>query len=345
MKIAIIGGGLAGTACAYVFRRTGLEPVLYEEAATLAPAASGNAVGLYNPRFTAEKGPEQEFYSGAFFAALKVFETLEGIDWNPCGALHLVNDEKKAKRFPQTAQNWGWGADEMRMVHAKEASEIAGVKIEHDALYLARPGTVSPRKLCAAYAEGVEVHLDHPVSDLSEIQADAIVLAGGMGLLKFPAAAGLPLRAVRGQVTYIDPVEETRRLRCTLGYGGYVAPVVEGVHCVGSTFQRWLDHSEILGQDDLDNLLRLHEHVPAFRGLHTIAGQRAAVRTTAPDHFPIVGTLDEGRRIYVSTAHGSHGILSSLRAAEFLAEEFTGVAEPTFSEGLIAALSPQRFRA
>ena len=107
MKIAIIGGGLAGTACAYVFRRAGLEPVLYEEAAALASAASGNEVGLYNPRFTAEKGPEQEFYAGAFFEALKVFGELDGIDWNPYGALHLVNDEKKGKRFPQTARTWG----------------------------------------------------------------------------------------------------------------------------------------------------------------------------------------------------------------------------------------------
>ncbi|MBK6895565.1 MAG: FAD-dependent 5-carboxymethylaminomethyl-2-thiouridine(34) oxidoreductase MnmC [Alphaproteobacteria bacterium] len=343
MKIAIIGGGLAGTACAYVFRRAGLEPVLYEEAATLAPAASGNAVGLYNPRFTAEKGPEQEFYSGAFFAALKVFETLEGIEWNPCGALHLVNDEKKGKRFPQTARNWGWGPGQMRMVPAAEASEIAGIPITYEALYLAKSGTVSPRKLCAAYAEGVDVHLDHPIENFSDLGADAVVLAGGMGLLKFPEASHLPLQAVRGQVTSIDHSEETRKLRCTVGYGGYVTPVINRVHCVGSTFQRWLDHSEIIGQDDLDNIMKLHEHLCAFRGLHTIEGQRAAVRTTSPDHFPIVGTLDERRKIYVSTAHGSHGILSSLRAAEFLAGALTGRGEVEFSEGLRAALSPGRF--
>ncbi|MCB1681385.1 MAG: FAD-dependent 5-carboxymethylaminomethyl-2-thiouridine(34) oxidoreductase MnmC [Rhodospirillales bacterium] len=344
MKIAIVGGGLAGTACAYIFRQHGMTPVIYEARDELGPGASGNEVGLYNPRFTAETGPEQEFYAGAFFEALKVFEVLEGIAWNPCGALHLVNDEKKAKRFPQTAQSWGWGPERMRMVHAREASEIAGVRIDYDALYLPQSGTVSPRALCGRYAEGVEVHLNHPVSDLADISADAIVLAGGMGLSKFPEAAHLPLRAVRGQVTSIQASAESARLRCTLGYGGYIAPAIEGVHCLGSTFQRWLDHSEIIGQDDLDNILRLYEYVPALQGEYAVSGQRAAVRTTSPDHFPIVGALDEARKIYISTAHGSHGILSSLRAAQYLAALLSGRGEAAFSEGLKERLSPGRFR-
>lgn len=344
MRVAILGGGLAGTACAYMFKRHGLEPVLYEAAESLALAASGNSVGLYNPRFTAGRGPEQEFYASAFFEALKLFEALPDIGWNPCGALHLVNDDKKAKRFPQTVQSWGWHADEMRMLSAAEASEVAGVALEFPALYLARSGTVSPRKLCEAYAQGVEVHLNHPVADLSTIKADAIVLTGGMGLVKFPEAAHLPLKPVRGQITYIEASEESAKLRCTIGYGGYVTPLIDGVHCVGSTFQRWLDHSEIIGQDDLDNILKLHEHVHAFRGLHTVEGQRAAVRTTAPDNFPVVGALDAGRRIYVSTAHGSHGILSSLRAAQLLAQLLTGgKAGYAFSGELMGALSPGRF--
>lgn len=345
MRVAIIGGGLAGTACAHIFKQNGLEPVIYEAAGTLAPAASGNAVGLYNPRFTAGRGPEQEFYSGAFFEALKAFDALPGIGWNACGALHLVTDEKKAKRFSQTVHSWGWGSEAMRMLTATEASEVSGVALEFSALYLPRSGTVSPSKLCEAYAEGTEVHLNHPVADLSAIEADVVVLTGGMGLTPFPEAAHLPLKPVRGQVTYIEASAESAKLRCTIGYGGYVTPVIGGVHCVGSTFQRWLDHSEIIGQDDLDNILKLHEHVHTFRGLHTIEGQRAAVRTTAPDHFPIVGALDAGRDIYVSTAHGSHGILSSLRAAQLLAHMLTGgKADYAFSGELLAALSPGRFK-
>lgn len=343
MRVAILGGGLAGAACAYVFKKCGLEPVIYEAANSLGSGASGNRVGLYNPRFTAEKGPEQEFFSGAFFAALDVFGELDGVAWNPCGALHLVNDEKKIKRFSQTAHSWGWGAGAMRMVRAAEATEIAGIPIEYDALYLSRSGTVSPRLLCERYAEGVEVVCDRAIESLSDIKADAIVLAGGMGLSKFPEAAHLPLRAVRGQVTYIEYSEETIKLRCTIGYGGYVTPVVDGIHCVGSTFQRWLNHSDIIGQDDFDNIMRLHDHVHSFKGLHTIEGQRAAVRTTTPDHFPIVGVLDEGRNIYVSTAHGSHGILSSLRAAQYLASQLCDDVVYLFSDELKAKLSPSRF--
>lgn len=51
-RIAIIGGGLAGTSCAYVLKQYGFEPVIYEAGDKLAYGASGNEVGLYNPRFS-----------------------------------------------------------------------------------------------------------------------------------------------------------------------------------------------------------------------------------------------------------------------------------------------------
>ncbi len=342
MRIAIIGGGLAGTACAYVFRRQGWEPVIYEAADTLASGASGNEVGLYNPRFTADAGAVQAFYSSAFFEALKVFETLgDHIDWTPCGALHLVNDEKKARRFPKTVESWNWGADDMRMVSAQEASEIAGVRIDREALYLPRSGTVCPRKLCEVYAQDVEVHLNTAVENLSDIKADAVVLACGMGVLRFEETKDLPLRAVRGQVSYIGQSENSSRLSCTIGYGGYVAPSKGGVHCLGSTFQRWLDHSEILEEDDQDNIGKLCSNVPSLAGAYEVMGHRAAVRTTSQDHFPVVGQVDD--RIYVSTAHGSHGILSSLRSARVLSGLIQGH-EDIDSEGdLLRALSPSRF--
>ena len=344
MRIAIIGGGLAGTACAYVFRQQGWEPVIYDAADTLASGASGNEVGLYNPRFTAEAGAVQAFYSSAFFEALKVFEILgDHIDWTPCGALHLVNDEKKARRFPKTVESWSWGADDMRMVSAQEASEIAGVRIDNEALYLPRSGTVCPRKLCEVYAQDVEVHLNATVETLSDVAADAVVLACGMGVLGFEETKDLPLRAVRGQVSYIGQRGDSSRLSCTIGYGGYVAPSNGGVHCLGSTFQRWLDHSEIIEEDDQDNIEKLCLNVPSLAGTYEVVGHRAAVRTTSKDHFPVVGKVDEG--VYVSTAHGSHGILSSLRAAQLLAI-IMGADEKDFgyvSDDLLNALSFNRF--
>jgi tRNA 5-methylaminomethyl-2-thiouridine biosynthesis bifunctional protein len=339
MRVAIIGAGLAGTALAYVLKQAGAEPLIYEASGSIASGASGNDVGLYNPRFTAEQGPEQAFYSDAFFKAIEVFKALPDIDWNPCGALHLVPDEKKAKRFPKTVENWGWGENEMRMVSPQQASDIAGVEITKDCLYLPRSGIVSPRKLCVAYSQGVEVNLNTVIHDLSFIEADAIVLAAGMECLNFPEGMDLPLKAVRGQISYFRQTEVSSRLRCTLGYSGYIAPAIGGVHCIGSTFQRWLSHTEIIPQDDTDNLEKMMTNIPSLKGEYNLTDCRAAVRTTAHDHFPVIGKLTEG--VFVSTAHGSHGILSSLMGAHIISNMILKNKEKT-PDDVLAALNPYR---
>lgn len=319
MRINIIGGGLAGCALAYVLKKHGHEPVVYEASDCLAGGASGNDVGLYNPRITADYADIGQFYSTAFQRALGVFNVFgTDVDWRPCGALHLMNTVQKQKRFPKMVQNWPWAEEELRIISAAEASDIAGVDIVSDCLYISKSGKISPKKLCYAYAADVDVRLNSMVSCLDELDGEAHILACGMGVLNFAQGAHLPLRAVRGQVTYIEATDVTRKLQCCVGYGGYIAPCEEDKHCVGSTFQRWLSHDRILEADDGDNIQKLCENIPSLAGAYKVVAHRAAVRTTSSDHFPVFGQLND--RVYVSTAHGSHGILSSLQAAYHIAD-------------------------
>jgi glycine/D-amino acid oxidase-like deaminating enzyme len=95
LKVAIIGGGLAGCALAWILRQMGQEPVVYEAASELASGASGNFSGLYNPRFSALRGPDADFYAAAFSLALRSFKTLNDIDWSPTGVLILMDTDKK----------------------------------------------------------------------------------------------------------------------------------------------------------------------------------------------------------------------------------------------------------
>ncbi len=333
MKVNIIGGGLAGCALAYVFKNAGMEPVIYEAGDRLASGASGNDVGLYNPRITADFDGIWPFYSAAFFRALTVFEEFgELVEWNPCGALHLINSEQKAKRFGNVVKSWGWAEEEMRIVSAAQASAISGIQIDHDALYLARAGTVSPWKLCHEYARGVEVHLN---AKLDELPEGVTVLACGMGCLSFEGAAYLPLKAVRGQVSYVQETEQSKGLKMTVSYAGYIAPAQAGVHCLGATFQRDVNHVNSLSADNLSNLNVLYQNINSLNGSFSVLRDRASVRTSCKDYCLIFGQLREG--LYVSTAHGSHGILSSLESAYLLSDIIISGAEapPVFA--------PQRF--
>ena len=233
-RVAIIGGGLAGTACACALKNTGAQPVIYEASAELASGASGNRLGLYNPRLAAEKTPESEYFISAFNRALEAFECLSDVDWNPCGALHLITDEKRETRYNKMVKNWGWSEDEMRIVSPQETSEIAGVQIDHEALYLSRSGYISPQKLCSALAKDVEVHLDTKIVSLDDLEADAVIIASGMASQVF--VPDLELRAVRGQITYAKATKQSENLKAAICYGGYCAPALDGQHIVGSSF-------------------------------------------------------------------------------------------------------------
>lgn len=328
MKVAIIGAGLAGTACAYMLKQRNVDVEIYEAGDSIAPGASGNEVGLYNPRLSAEPG----FYKDAFEVALKTFPKLGDVDWNPCGALHLMTDEKRALRYTKMVESWDWPPDDVRVVSAAEASRLAGIDLKYDALWLGQSGYVSPRKLCEAYAKDVTVHFNTPVDDFSRLAADVVILACGFGVQKF---FDLGLQQVRGQITQVKENSRSQGLQCTLGYGGYIAPAVRGVHNIGATFQRWLSHSDIVAQDDTDNLAKLGEVVDL--GAFEVTGHRASVRTTSKDHFPVIGAVRD--TLYVSTGHGSHGILSSLAGAHLLAAQITGSALPFDAE----VLQPARF--
>ena len=319
MRINIIGGGLAGTALAYMLKKHGATPVIYEASSSLAHGASGNDVGLYNPRFTAQKDVVGQYYADAFFLALEVFADFgDAIDWNPCGALHLITDEKKTRRYPKTVESWGWDKEDLCLVSADEASEIAGMDIRHDALYVRRSGTVSPQKLCHTYADGIEVHLNSPVHDLEALNGDATILACGAGILNFEETKTLPLILVRGQVSYVEADGISKNLRTALCYGGYIAPAYNNTHCIGATFQRHVCDNNVHPDDDIANIDKLHRYINALNGLKTIINSRAAVRVASKNYCPVVGRLKEN--LYISAAHGSHGILSALIAAKILAD-------------------------
>lgn len=329
--VAIYGAGLAGCAAAYVLKQYGFNPVLYDPNG-IASGASGNPAGIVNPRLSSFRTPESDFYTAGYAQTIRAFPFLNGVEYGACGSLHLVTDEERAKKFTRAAENWGWDAAHMRLVDAHGASEIAGVKLSYAALFLPDGARVSPRALCAAYAKDIPV-----VSREGDLPKGApMIFASGADLVaRFP---GLPLHTVRGQVTFAGANAVSQNMRANICYGGYISPAVEGVHAVGATFQKWIPDISLRAGDDADNLAKLAGILPALGNLE-IAGSRAALRVASKDRFPIAGALPGG---YISAAHGSHGILSSLLCAHILADYLRGGLYAA-GKASLDALSPARF--
>lgn len=323
--IPILGAGLAGTACAYVLKQYGFEPVLYDPNG-LASGASGNAVGIINPRFTAFRGADSDFYTSAF-ALTQQFARMD-VEYVRCGSLHLITDEEKEKKLSRTVENWGWHADHMRLVDAKEATEISGIEVGKAGLYLPDSARINPAKLCATYADGIELR--------KETTKDAVIFANGAAVKA--NIDWLPVHTVRGQIVYAKASEQSNKLKTNLAYGGYISAPVDGLHAVGSTFQKWLTHTDVLEEDHKAIMENLTQNVRALGDLEIVGG-RAALRTASQDRFPIVGQVD-GK--LVTTAHGSHGIGSSLASAHLIADILRGGVR-SLGKSTVNALAPQRF--
>ncbi|NCC20909.1 MAG: FAD-dependent oxidoreductase [Alphaproteobacteria bacterium] len=367
-KIAIVGAGLAGTACAWLLRKHGVKSVIFEASQDVAGGASGNATGIFNPRFSQGRTAESEFYSSAYALAIRTMQELSetnDIGYRRLGSLHLVNSPEKQKRFRSVAESWGWHSDHMRYVDSDEASRVAHVKVPHEALYLPDSGSVSPASMCAAYADGIDVKLGVQlmVGDIERVgenwrvlgeEYDAIILACGEGAKWFRETSWLPVHTVRGQIIQVEDSGFADDLVCNICYGGYISPGESGVHTLGSTFQKWLTTTDIREEDNDEIIARFTGALPRAEDVNvTPTAARAGLRTASQDHFPIAGSVPDltswklGQdkdvpNLYLTTAHGSHGIVSSIAAATLVTDRIVGRA-PGLSVPVIEALSASRF--
>ena len=342
-NIAIVGGGLAGTACAYMLRQYGIAATIFESENTLAAGASGNPSGIFNPRLSAHRTPEANFYTSGFALAKRIFKKLPDAGHIPCGSLHLITDPDKEKKFSSCLETWAWHRAHMRIVDPAEASDVAGVKLQHRALFLPDSGQVSPNLLCRALAKNTDIRLSSPFQKGMEGDFDAVIFANGASVKSFNQTQDLPVHTVRGQIitARISPVSS--QMKTNLCFGGYIGAVHNNSHVLGSTFQKWLDHTDILEQDTQDILANLEQAVPGLGiRLEDVTNARAGLRCASRDRFPVIGPATGPGNIYISTAHGSHGTVSTLAGAQILADMLTG-APWSLPRDSVNTLTPRRF--
>jgi tRNA 5-methylaminomethyl-2-thiouridine biosynthesis bifunctional protein len=265
----------------------------------------------------------------------------EVIEYNPCGKLYLITDEKRQERYNAMIENWGWGEDYARLVDAQEASDIAGIEVAYDALYLPHSGSINPRKLCAYYAQDIEVHLNYSVTDLSELDADAVILCCGSAVSEFEELSWLELRKTRGQLSTVEATQNSSALRCHVNYGGYISAMHHNQHVVGATFEKEVAHTQVTQESHAMNMSDLQVNLLKQEDFKITDG-RAAHRVATSDHFPVIGAVPNSHNIYVSAALGSYGVVSSLMGAKVITDMIRGGPQ-SLPHDVLYALSPRRF--
>jgi tRNA 5-methylaminomethyl-2-thiouridine biosynthesis bifunctional protein len=306
-RVAILGAGIAGAACARALTRRGVETVVLEAETALGAGASGNPAGLVMPRLDRGEGPARELYLAAYLEAVSIYEALGADVYRACGV-------------EQSAESRA--AEALADLLADPPLPDDWLSARGRAAWHARAGVVRPQAAVNALLRGATLMLEAPVETLQRsgggwvlrapdgramLKADAVVLACGAALSHFAPAAFLPIALSRGQIEW----GESALLSHVLTRGAYVAPFEGGV-LFGATFDPFdADANEDAMLVDararnLSALAQLAPEIAASVKLNTLHS-RAGVRATTPDRMPIAGLLPDAAAWltqYAALAHG-----------------------------------------
>lgn len=379
-KALVIGAGIAGCSSSYTLAKRGWEVTVIDRHDQIAGEASGNPAGMLYPRLAIQDTVMSRLALGSFVHTVRLLKqlNLSEADFSLCGLLQLAYDQREAKRCQAIAHR-NIPKDVLEWVDAGTASHIAGIVLNHSALFFPNAGWVKPSSFCETLIQSNSIRkiTNHEVLrieyhkglwqawDRERLldEAPLMVLAAANDCLNFEQAAHLPLQPVRGQISVVDASSYSKNLKTVLCSDGYISPSIGDRHYVGATFSPDDRSIDIRSSDHQENLNMLHGISPELQAsiVSNISSGRAALRAATTDHLPLVGALMDANTLmsnppkhytkdpmpwlpglYIHTGHGSKGISQAPFCAEILASAIHDEPLPIDAK-TVAALDPNRF--
>jgi tRNA 5-methylaminomethyl-2-thiouridine biosynthesis bifunctional protein len=280
----------------------------------------------------------------------------------------------------------------VQFVDAAQATHIAGVRLHHPALYFPKAGWINPRKLCESLTNHPAIrvvtdcaaltleHVDNNwrINGRSELRAPVVIIANASDAKSFTITQHLPIKSIRGQITYLPQTSFSNPLSTLVCSEGYIGPAINGLHCTGATFNLKDTNTELRAEDHRTNLESLRTPLPELLDawerpdseekvrVESLQG-RVAFRCTLPDYLPLVGAVPHEARmaddfaplrknaraaihktgsyhqgLFINIGHGSRGLAYTPLCAELLAAQINQEVLPLPRE-LANALNPARF--
>ncbi len=356
-QAVVVGAGLAGCFMAYTLSQRGFQVQLLDSAPHVAAGASGVAKAVLYPGLSAYRSPVSTWMLHAFLFATHSYK-----HWLNAGIIQgelngILNFSDKTEASILAAR-----------VNAKKASDLAGLAIHSEALFVRDAGWVDTRSLCKFLIDSASIDFQpNTTVDNLDLDASVVVLANGTGAAAFPETVDLPLELFRGQMTGIRSNEASNALKLPLCGSGHVLPAENNMHWLGASYAQDTQDSMPRPKDNLDNLAKLAALPVSHTWSNKIISAWAGVRAKTPDYLPLVGPVpdaiefkkrfaglakDANRLIakpgayypglYICTGFGSRGLTSIPLAAEHLASIICG--EPAWlSHEIAETVSPARF--
>ena len=382
-KVAVIGAGISGCSTALALQQRGYQVQLIERAEAVAQAASGNKQGMLYAKLPDSAIVSGQLHQQGLQHSMASLQTsLSSEYWQATGLLQLAQDEAEFEQMRrlvkrQFPQQW------LALLSSADASQQVQQTLPTGGLVYSQAGWVSPPAWCGALATELQLApwLNTSLTSLEYSQQqwhlclqgdkagshafDAVVLCNASDAKQWLPELCLPLKPIRGQVSYVTDKHAPAKVVCG---EGYVTPAKDGTMAVGASYNLGSDETELQQQDHLDNLARLQQLLPdADVSEADICGGRVGFRATTPDYLPMLGQLADAEQmlqsfahlrkdknyrfkqdmpwlpgLYINAGHGSKGLITAPLCAELLAAQMAGEVLPVSSH-VAAALEPNRF--
>lgn len=397
--VVIIGGGLAGCHTARALAERGWQATIVERHEKLAMEASGNPQGVLYAKLSPKQEALPNFNLASFQFALNHYRPF----WNqtsnrrliaqPCGVLQLAHDETEEKLQHLLQERFAEATELVHFVDVQRASALAGVSVDYPGLFFPSAGWINPHLLCNTLVQHPNIRVICQTAAISLQQqenlwsiydqenrmilsAPTLIVANANDAQRFTQTAYLPVKPIRGQITYLPATETSKQLNTVLCGAGYVGPAFETAegwfHCTGATFNFKETSKALRAEDHLTNINNLRNGIPALASAFDALDEkqldgRVAFRCTTPDYLPMIGPVPQREKfledfaplrknakatlsvtgsyfpgLYINVGHGSRGLAYTPLGAEILAAQICGEVLPVSWE-LTQALNPARF--
>ena len=315
-NVLVIGAGIAGAATARALAERNIASTVLETEPQPALAASGNRQGLLYAKISPHPTEQSELLLSGYGYTRRLLERLlphQHNAWDACGVLHINHNAAETRRNAALSLH----THHHHLYHAvsaTEASDLAGIAINHAGLFWPQGAWLHPPALVHALLEHplISLHTNTPLlhayyhgnswfaqSSKQLFSGSHIVFCSGSASHNIELLKGLPFQLVRGQTSLATANNYSQQLRCALSGTSYIAPAWQGQHCYGATFMPndtgndWRESDEQLNHEAL---IQLHPTLAtSFHKPHTPNQMRghASIRCDAPDHLPMVGELGD----------------------------------------------------
>ncbi len=378
--VIVIGGGLAGAASAEAMARRGYQVTLIERHASLAQAASGNPLGVLYPRLTGGETALNTLAIQGFLYTLGLLNhiNINNENYQQCGVLQLAFNERERKRIGAAINEYPELVDE---VDKLTASELSGISIENDGMFIPQAGWLNPASFCEALTKhpNIKKQTNTEALRIEKIsqgwqvaskngmiaEASNLIIANATDAQAFTQTSHCEMQSVRGQITLLPAIDSSKALKTVICTDGYLSPARQGQHCLGATFSPNDDDTDIRDSDHQSNLNMLKSLAPDWDktgyDVQSLQG-RAAIRATTSDYLPLAGAILDFAQLkesqprynaphgslpwledlYINAGHGAKGLVNAPLCAEIIASLICKEPAPVDCT-LLSALDPNRF--